>query len=90
MIQIGPYRFTATDAQATLRHADDLFDLLVDGVDPAIAGLAAPFRDSAMAALDSPLDEALKAYWSALRAAGDSLGAARRLRGLGAQERWHS
>ena len=73
MIRIGPYRFSATDAQATLRHADDLFDLLVDGVDPAIAGLAAPFRDSAMAALDSPLDEALKAYWTALRAAGDAL-----------------
>ena len=76
MIRIGPYRFTVTDARATLRHADDLFDLLIDGVDPAIAGLAAPFRAAAMAALGTPLDEALEAYWSALRAAGDALRAA--------------
>ena len=41
-----------------------------------IAGLAAPFRATAMAALASPLDEALEAYWTALRAAGDALRAA--------------
>ena len=76
MIQVGPYRFSATDARATLRHADDLFDLLVDGVDPAIAGLAAPFRATAIAALASPMDGALEACWTALRAAGDALRAA--------------
>jgi len=76
VIRIGPHQFTVTDARATLRHADDLFDLLVDGVDPAIAARVAPFRATAMAALGRPLDEALEAYWTALRAAGDVLRAA--------------
>ena len=76
MIRIGPYRFTQMDAQATLRHAADLFDLLVDGVPATTAALAAPFRLDAMAALDRPLDEALNGYWTALRAAGDALRAA--------------
>lgn len=77
MIQIGPHRFTRTDAQATLRHAADLFDLLVEGVPDRTAALVAPLREDAMAALDRPLDEeALRAYWTALRAAGDALRAA--------------
>ena len=76
MIRIGPYRFTRTDAEATLRHAADLFDLLVDGVPDATAELTAPWRAEAMAALDRPLDEALGGYWAALRAAGASLRAA--------------
>jgi MOSC domain-containing protein YiiM len=73
MIELGPYRFTRTDAVATLRHAADLFDLLVDGVPAEAAAVVAPFRVDAIAALDRPLDEALGAFWTAWRAAGDAL-----------------
>ncbi len=73
MIEIGPYRFTETDARATLRHADDLFDVLVADVPPATAALAAPFRTRALAAIGGPLDDALTGYWAELRAAADAL-----------------
>jgi MOSC domain-containing protein YiiM len=75
-IGIGPHRFTPADARATLRHAEDLFDLLVDGLPTATAALAGPFRTAALAVVDRPLDDALATYWSQLRAAGDALRAA--------------
>ena len=59
MMEIGPYRFTQTDARATLRHADDLFDLLVDGLPAATAGIAAPFRAQAVTTSGDALDGAL-------------------------------
>jgi hypothetical protein len=55
MIGIGPYRFSQADARATVHHADDLFDLLVDGLPAAGAAIAAPFRARATAATDRPL-----------------------------------
>jgi MOSC domain-containing protein YiiM len=73
VIRIGPDRFTQMDAQATLHHAADLFDLLVDGVPAGTSALANLFRLEAMAALDRPLEQALNGYWTALRAAGDAL-----------------
>jgi MOSC domain-containing protein YiiM len=72
MIRIGPHRFTQADARATLRHADGLFDLLVEGLPAATAELAAPFRAEAAAVVDRPLDDALAACWATLRAAGDA------------------
>jgi MOSC domain-containing protein YiiM len=76
MIEIGPYRFTQADAQATVRHADDLFDLLVDGLPDATAALVGPFRARAAATIDGPLDGALAACWPELRAAAEALRAA--------------
>jgi MOSC domain-containing protein YiiM len=69
MIEIGPYRFTKVDAQATLRHAADLFDLLIDGSPASAAAVADPFRQRALAAAAGPLEQALPAYWAELRAA---------------------
>lgn len=68
MIEIGPYRFTNVDAQATLRHAEDLFDLVTDGLPAAAAAVAEPFRQRALAATEAPLERALPAFWAELRA----------------------
>jgi MOSC domain-containing protein YiiM len=73
MIEIGPYRFSQADARATVHHADDLFDLLVDGLPAAGAAIAAPFRARAKAAIDRPLDQALPVCWEELRAAAAAL-----------------
>jgi MOSC domain-containing protein YiiM len=69
MIEIGPYQFTKVDAQATLRHAADLFDLLTDGLPAVAAAAAEPFRQRGLAATEAPLEQALPAYWAELRAA---------------------
>ena len=76
MIEIDPYRFTQADARATIRHAGDLFDLLVDSLPAASAALAAPLRARAVAAVGRPLDEALPECWAPLRAAAAALRAA--------------
>lgn len=73
MIEIGPYRFSESDAHATLHHAEDLFDLLVDDLPASSAELVAPFRARAVAAIDGPLTDALSACWVELRAAADAL-----------------
>jgi MOSC domain-containing protein YiiM len=73
MIEIGPHRFSQADARATVHHTADLFDLLVDGLPPEAAARAAPFRATALALVDRPLDEALPACWAALRAAAEAL-----------------
>lgn len=73
MIEIGPYRFSEDDAKATLRHADDLFDVLVDDVDPEVAATALPYRARAIAGASRALREALPAYWCELRGAAAAL-----------------
>jgi len=76
VFEIGPYRFSDVDVAATLRHADDLFDVLVDGVDPVAAALAAPYRERALAAAARSGAEGLAGYWPELRACAAALRAA--------------
>jgi len=72
MYTIGPYSFTATDAERTVGHLDDLWRLYEEGRDPTvIAGLRPE--------LTGDLGTDLALAWSALLAAGPALRAAAQL-----------
>jgi hypothetical protein len=73
VIAIGPYRFTETDANGTLRAGGQLFDLLTDGLAPSAEVAVAPHRRQAEAVMgdvgcDDPAT-ALATFWDAWRAA---------------------
>jgi len=73
MYTIGPYRFTETDAQRTIRLADEIFDLYAEGRDPAVIEHLRP---------PAPTDDVetdLAAAWSSWTSAGPALRAAGQL-----------
>ena len=57
MHRIGPYEFTDEDAERTLAHAGDLFDLLAAGLGADALAALAPHRDRGEAAVVALLDE---------------------------------
>lgn len=74
MIHLGPYRFSPTDARKTLAHADDLFDLLAEGlpVPAAHAERIDAHRATALAVVgdrSAPDEERLRAVWDGWQAA---------------------
>jgi MOSC domain-containing protein YiiM len=73
MYFIGPYRFTETDAQRTVRVADEIFDLYGRGRDPAVIEHLRPPEPT------GDLENDLAAVWSSWTAAGPVLRAAGQL-----------
>jgi MOSC domain-containing protein YiiM len=73
MYFIGPYRFTETDAQRTVRFADEIFDLYGRGRDPAVIEHLRPPEPT------GDLENDLAAVWSSWTAAGPVLRAAGQL-----------
>ncbi len=69
MFSIGPHTFTKTDAQRTVAHLDDVWQLYLDGHDPAVL---APLYPS----LTGDLGADLQLVWEAWAAAGPALRAA--------------
>lgn len=74
-VDVGPYHFSGGDVTATLRHCGELFDVLVDGVDPDIAEIAAPARARAIAATSHGSD-GVATLWAALGETAAALRAA--------------
>ena len=70
MFTIGPYRFTETDAERTVRFADEIFDLYAEGRDPAVIEHLRPPEPT------SELGKDLAAAWASWTAAGPELRAA--------------
>lgn len=78
MIRLGPHRFSPTDVRRTLAHAEDLFDLLTDGlaVPAGPAGRVAAHRGAALDVVGDPSapdDERLRALWDHWQAAAATL-----------------
>lgn len=72
MFSIGPYTFTKTDAERTVANLDVVWQLYLDGTDPAVL---APLYPS----LTGDLGDDLVRVWEAWTAAGPTLRAAGRL-----------
>jgi hypothetical protein len=75
MYDIGPYRFTETDAKRTVNFADVVFDLYGEGRDASVIEQLRPPAPTGDLAAD------LAAVWSSWTAAGPALRAARQLPG---------
>lgn len=75
MIEIGPYRFSESDAAQTLFHGERLFDLLTEGLGPDAGPAVASLRSVAEQAWTGPGDGppadpvALVRFWDAWRSA---------------------
>jgi MOSC domain-containing protein YiiM len=72
MFSIGPHTFTKTDAQRTVAHLDDVWQLYLDGRDPAVLTPLYP-------SLTGDLEADLRRVWEAWAAAGPALRAAGQL-----------
>jgi MOSC domain-containing protein YiiM len=72
MFSIGPYSFTKTDAQRTVKYGDEIFDLYGVGRD---ASVIEPLRPE----LTGELEADLNAVWTAWTSAGPALRAAGQL-----------
>src|SRR6185503_1418048 len=73
MYFIGPYRFTETDAQRTVRFADEIFDLYGQDRDAAVIEHLRPPQPT------GDLENDLGAVWSSWTSAGPALRAAGQL-----------
>jgi hypothetical protein len=67
MYLIGPYRFTETDAERTIRFADEIFDLYGQGRDTAVIEHLRPPEPT------GDLEKDLAAVWASWTAAGPAL-----------------
>lgn len=67
MYDVGPYRFTETDARRTVQHADEVFDLYAEGRDPSVIEHLRPRPPTGDLASD------LAAVWESWTAAGPLL-----------------
>jgi MOSC domain-containing protein YiiM len=66
MFSIGPYTFTKTDAQRTVKYGDEIFDLYGIGRDPSVIEHLRP-------KLTGDLEADLEAVWTAWTSAGPAL-----------------
>jgi MOSC domain-containing protein YiiM len=73
MYELGPHRFTETDAKRTVRFADEIFDLYAEGRDPTVIEHLRPPKPT------GDIEADLAAAWSAWTSAGPALRAAGQL-----------